>query len=353
MPRPVVPIFFSPRRSSRARSSAPCDGRISAALSASRSVSGEIVSPFARIASISAMQRPGIDDDAVADDRQLAGAHDPRRQQAQLVFDIADDERVAGIVRRPESARRHRPAPTASRRSCPCLRRPIGRRRRRRCPCSPPPGRRTHRHAPSFENIAAAEAARLCPPIVGRLERGDGDPALLAQQRGRGRDRRRTGPATRRRGGGLRQGAQDRVGVEREARSPARARPDRRPDSGRRGRVRRPGREPCDPAKNVKLMPVWYSKPRFSTGSTVTLSSGAAAASPSSTAPSRLRSARARAGRSSRSRAASAGRSRPGRREQTGRAAPPAVARRPRRPPRHPCGRARRAAPPPRPPAMP
>ena len=38
-------------------------------------------------------------------------------------------------------------------------------------------------------------------------------------------------------------------------------------------------------------MPVWYSKPRFSTGSTVTLSPGAAAASPSSTAPSRRRSA--------------------------------------------------------------
>ena len=43
-------------------------------------------------------QRPGIDDDAAADDRQLAGPHDPRRQQAQLVLDIADDERMPGIV---------------------------------------------------------------------------------------------------------------------------------------------------------------------------------------------------------------------------------------------------------------
>jgi hypothetical protein len=43
-------------------------------------------------------QRPGIDDDAVADDRQLARPHDARRQQAQLVFDIPDNQRVAGVV---------------------------------------------------------------------------------------------------------------------------------------------------------------------------------------------------------------------------------------------------------------
>jgi len=43
-------------------------------------------------------QCPGIDDDAAADDRQLAGAHDTRRQQAQLVLDIADNQRMPGIV---------------------------------------------------------------------------------------------------------------------------------------------------------------------------------------------------------------------------------------------------------------
>ena len=43
-------------------------------------------------------QRPGIDDDTVADDRQLAGPHHPGRQQAQLVLDIADDQGVAGVV---------------------------------------------------------------------------------------------------------------------------------------------------------------------------------------------------------------------------------------------------------------
>ncbi len=51
-------------------------------------------------------------------------------------------------------------------------------------------------------------------------------------------------------------------------------------------------------------MPVWYSKPRFSTGSTVTVSPGIAPARPSSTAPSRSRSAApapaARAGRAPR-----------------------------------------------------
>ncbi len=42
-------------------------------------------------------ERPGVDDDAIADDRQFAGAHDPRGQQAQLVFDIADDQGMPGI----------------------------------------------------------------------------------------------------------------------------------------------------------------------------------------------------------------------------------------------------------------
>src|SRR3954468_15382608 len=45
-----------------------------------------------------AEQCPGIDDDAVADDRPLAGPHDSGGQQAELVLDIADDEGMAGIV---------------------------------------------------------------------------------------------------------------------------------------------------------------------------------------------------------------------------------------------------------------
>ena len=43
-------------------------------------------------------ERPGIDDDAIADDAELAGAHDARREQRKLVGLIADDERVAGVV---------------------------------------------------------------------------------------------------------------------------------------------------------------------------------------------------------------------------------------------------------------
>jgi hypothetical protein len=43
-------------------------------------------------------QRPGIDHHAVADDRQLARPHHAGGQQAQLVFDIADDERVPRIM---------------------------------------------------------------------------------------------------------------------------------------------------------------------------------------------------------------------------------------------------------------
>ena len=43
-------------------------------------------------------QGPGVDNDAVADDRQLALAHRAGRQQRQLVDGVADDQRVAGIM---------------------------------------------------------------------------------------------------------------------------------------------------------------------------------------------------------------------------------------------------------------
>ena len=43
-------------------------------------------------------QRPGVDDHAVADHRQLARPDDARRQQAELVDGAVDDQRVAGVV---------------------------------------------------------------------------------------------------------------------------------------------------------------------------------------------------------------------------------------------------------------
>ena len=43
-------------------------------------------------------QRPGVDDDAIADHRQLALPHDARGQQRKLVGDAVDDERMPGIV---------------------------------------------------------------------------------------------------------------------------------------------------------------------------------------------------------------------------------------------------------------
>ena len=43
-------------------------------------------------------ERPWIEDDAVADDRELARTHHARRKQAQLVGDAIDDERMAGVM---------------------------------------------------------------------------------------------------------------------------------------------------------------------------------------------------------------------------------------------------------------
>ena len=41
---------------------------------------------------------PGVNDHAVADERELAGADDAGGQQAELVLDAVDDQRVARIV---------------------------------------------------------------------------------------------------------------------------------------------------------------------------------------------------------------------------------------------------------------
>src|SRR5487761_1063878 len=53
MPRPVVPILYAPRDSSRARSSCPCDGRIRVAFSATRRLPGVTLTPLVAIFSIS------------------------------------------------------------------------------------------------------------------------------------------------------------------------------------------------------------------------------------------------------------------------------------------------------------
>ena len=85
-------------RVSRARSSSPCSGRIRAAFSAMRRVSVPIATPWRAQALDLLEQRPGIDHDAVADQRELALADHARRQQRQLVGGAVDDQRVAGIV---------------------------------------------------------------------------------------------------------------------------------------------------------------------------------------------------------------------------------------------------------------
>ena len=97
MPRRVVPILPAPLASSRSASRSRWNGRISAQLSAMRSVSGVATTPCSPSRSISALQRPGIEHDAVADHRRRA-ADDARGQQRQLVDLVADDQRVAGIV---------------------------------------------------------------------------------------------------------------------------------------------------------------------------------------------------------------------------------------------------------------
>ena len=179
MPRPVVPMRPAPLRSSRARSSAPCDGRISAALSASLRVSRRHLDALFADRVDLVDQRPRIDDDAVADDRQFARPHHARRQQAQLVFDIADDEGVAGIVAALKA--HHDVGP---------LRQPVDDLALAFvAPLGADHGDITHRASPSperqhlaaLEDVAAAESARLRAPVGGGFERGNGDPALGAQ----------------------------------------------------------------------------------------------------------------------------------------------------------------------------
>ena len=97
MPRPVVPILRSPRAASRARSSAPCSGRISGGVLGDAERGGRDFEALGADPVHFGEQRLGVDDDAVADDPELA-ADEAGGQQGELVGLVADDERVAGVV---------------------------------------------------------------------------------------------------------------------------------------------------------------------------------------------------------------------------------------------------------------
>ena len=125
----------SPRLAdSRMASSSRCSDRISVTFSAIRRLSGVTVDALRRELVDLFDQRVRVEHDAVADDRQLAGPHDAGRQQRQLVGRCRRSPACGRRYGRPGSGRRCRPARTASRRSCPCPRRPTGSRPRPRSP---------------------------------------------------------------------------------------------------------------------------------------------------------------------------------------------------------------------------
>src|SRR4051794_1047232 len=222
MPRRVVPICRAPRRSSRARSSAPCDGRISAALSARRKVSGEIASPLPRIVSISASSAQGSTTTPLPMIDSLPGRTTPDGNKLSR-YSILPTTSVCPALwppwkRTTTSARCDSQstifpfpssphwAPTTATLaiSSSCVAARLG-----ACLC--------HKaHLAVLQHMPAAEPARLVVPVGGLLQRGDSDPPLLAQFAGAGAIRfvRHEQAAMRRR---LRQGAQDRIGIQREA----------------------------------------------------------------------------------------------------------------------------------------
>ncbi len=98
MPRLVVPILPAPAAASRSASSSRWSGRISVAFSAMRRLSRLIATPSASMRAISSAKRPRIDDDAVADHRELVLAHHAGGQQRQFIGRAVDHQRMAGIV---------------------------------------------------------------------------------------------------------------------------------------------------------------------------------------------------------------------------------------------------------------
>ena len=99
MPRPVVPMRALPERRSRAAGR----GRGGAAGSAARSrrcsrLSRLTSTPWPRSASISASSAQGSSTTPLPMTDSLPGRTTPRGQQAELVGDAVDDQRVAGVV---------------------------------------------------------------------------------------------------------------------------------------------------------------------------------------------------------------------------------------------------------------
>src|SRR6516165_10864268 len=213
MPRPVVPIFWSPRRPSRARSSAPCDGRISAALSANRKFCGEMSSPFSRIVSISATSAQGSTTTPLPMIDSLPRRTTPEGSRLSL-YSVFPTRRVWPALwppwkRTTTSARSDNqstilPLPSSPHWAPTTTTLPIS-------------ASSADRHPGlALQNMAAAEAARLRPPVALRFECGDRDPARLPQGAGSGAiGTERQQHATRRERCG--QYLQDRIGIEGEA----------------------------------------------------------------------------------------------------------------------------------------
>src|SRR5579885_1896790 len=212
MPRPVVPIASLPRACSRSRSSAPCSGRIRAAFSASRRLSGVTVMPSLPRASISASSAQGSTTTPLPMIESLPGRTTPEGRRLSLkvrspttrvwpalcppwkrTTTSALSDSQSTILPLPSSPHW---APTTATCAMPLL-----------------PDR--HRAA-GLQHMAAAQAPRLGPDIPDRLEPGERDPALAAPGRGDGarRLRRHEEPAGRL-GRGHR--AQQRVEIKGEA----------------------------------------------------------------------------------------------------------------------------------------
>src|SRR5579875_1760121 len=213
MPRPVVPMRPSPCRSSRARSRAPCEGRINAALSASFKVSGVTATPLAHIASISATSAHGSTTTPLPMIDSLPGRTTPEGSSDNLYSTLpmtrvwpalcppwkrtttsARSDSQSTILPLPSSPHW---APTTA--TLPML----------------SPSAQRHRNIPD-EQVIAAEPARFRPPIGGRFERGNDDPAGRPQSAEAGRiaaERRQHAARV----SCLRQGPQDHVGVERKS----------------------------------------------------------------------------------------------------------------------------------------
>src|SRR5712671_7868358 len=218
MPRPVVPICLAPRRSSRVRSSAPCDGRINAALSATRSVSGEIVSPFSRMISISAMRAQGSTTTPLPMIDSLPGRTTPEGNRLSLYSTLLMTRVWPALCppwkRTTTSARSDSqstilPLPSSPHCAPITATLPIS-------VSSPLPivaRRRDWFRLALLQKIGAAQPARFRHPIPRGSKRRDGDPALpaqFAQATPIGAERHQH-PSMRLR---LRQGTQDRIGVQ-------------------------------------------------------------------------------------------------------------------------------------------